>query len=223
MEDSPISPAEIKQLLFYMNRVKSFEKTFIIQKDSISRLIWGLLLIGAGVLNAVFSSLEIFGIISITPWVLAIVSGLIVQGFSDRHLINVYSRKTQEKGIRSGTLFLIGSFTILGVVVAFFSFSGMTYLTFPAVALISGFSVLVSDRNYYSKNKEILPKMASLLTPIVAFTTAIILLLGNFIHPSFFLIGGFLFGLLFGSSFCFVAVWNRRQIDAYIKKIDISE
>ena len=81
MEDSTISPAEIKQLLYYMNRVKSFEKTFIMQKDSMSRLIWGLLLIGAGILDGVFSSLRFFGLVSVTPWILAIVSGLIIQGF----------------------------------------------------------------------------------------------------------------------------------------------
>ncbi|MFX0209303.1 MAG: hypothetical protein ACFFDT_25190 [Candidatus Hodarchaeota archaeon] len=223
MENSIISPADIKQLLYYMNRVKSFEKTFIIQKDSMSRLIWGLLLIGAGILDGVFSSLEIFGLVTITPWILAIVSGLIIQSFSDRHLINIYSRKTQKKGLESNTLFLIGSFMILGVAVLFFNFSELHFLTFPAVALISGFSALVSDRNYFLKNQEILPNMAYLVTPIASFTVAVILLLGNFIDPLFFLIGGFIFGLTFGTSFCFVAFWNRRQVDAYIERIDIPE
>ncbi len=223
MEDSTISPAEIKQLLYYMNRVKSFEKTFNIQKESMSRLIWGLLLIGAGILDGVFSSLKIFGVVSITPWILAIVSGLIIQGFSDRHLINIYSRKIQEKGLDSSTLFLIGSFIIMGVAIGFFSFNEMEFLSFPTVALISGFTALVLDKNYYSKSEEILSKMAYLVTPIVSFSAAIILLLGNFIDSSFFLMGGLIFGCAFGTSFCFVAFWNRRQIDAYIEKMEISE
>ncbi len=223
MEASTISPADIKQLLYYMNRVKSFEKTFMIQKDSMSRLIWGLLLIGAGILDGVFSSLRFFGIMSITPWVLAMVSGLIIQGFADRHLINIYSRKTKEKDLDSGSLFLIGTFIIIGIAVVFFNFAELHYLTFPTIALISGFTALVVDRKYYSKSEEILPKMAYLVTPIVSFSAAIIMLLGNIINSEFFLISGFIFGFTFGASFFFVAFWNRRYIDRYIEKIEITE
>jgi hypothetical protein len=223
MEDSPISPAEIKQLLYYMNRVESFEKTFIIQKDSVSRLIWGLLLIGAGILDGVFSSLQFFGLASITPWILAIVSGLIIQNFSNRHLIDIYSRKTQDKGIESNNLFLIGSFIIMGAAITFFNMTEMHYLIFPTVALISGFTALVEDRKYYLQNEEILNKMACFVTPIVSFCATIIMLLGNLIDPEFFLYAGLIFGFTFGSSFGFVAYWNRRQIDIYIEKIEIPE
>jgi hypothetical protein len=223
MENSIISPADIKQLLYYLNRVKSFEKTFIIQKDSMSRLIWGLLLIGAGVLDGVFSSLKFFGLVSITPWILAMVSGLIIQGFSDRHLINIYSRKTPEKGIEGNNLFLIGSFILMGVAIGFFNFTELYYLTFPTVALISGFTALVEDKKYYSKNEEILPRMTYLVTPIVSFSVSIFLLIGNILDPSFFIYGGLIFGFTFGLSFSLVAFWNRRQVDIYIEKIDIPE
>ncbi|MFX1284832.1 MAG: hypothetical protein ACFFB5_14320 [Promethearchaeota archaeon] len=223
MENSIISPADIKQLLYYMNRVKAFEKTFMIQKDSMARLIWGLLLVGAGILDGVFSSLQFFGLASITPWILAMVSGLIIQSFSDRHLTNIYSRKTQEKGINSNNLFLIGSFFIMGVAVIFFSFAKLQYLTFPTIALISGFTALVQDKKYYLKYEEILPKQGYLMVPIVSFSAAIIMLLGNFIDPEFFLYGGLIFGFTFGTSFCFGAFWNRRYIDTYIEKIDIPE
>ncbi|MFX1515519.1 MAG: hypothetical protein ACFFC6_04360 [Promethearchaeota archaeon] len=223
MEDSPISSTEIKQLLYYMNRIESFEKTFIIQRDSVSRLIWGLLLIGAGILDGVFSSLHFFGLASITPWILAIVSGLIIQNFSNRHLIDIYSRQTQDKGTESNNLFLIGSFVIMGVAIFFFNMTEMHYLIFPIIALISGFTSIVEDRKYYSKNEEILNKMASFVTPIVSFSAAIVMLLGNLIDPEFFLYAGLIFGCTFGSSFSFVAYWNRRQIDIYIEKIDIPE
>ncbi|MFX0123094.1 MAG: hypothetical protein ACFFAE_05610 [Candidatus Hodarchaeota archaeon] len=224
MQDSTISSADIKQLLYYMNRVKSFEKTFVMQKDSMSRLIWGLLLIGAGILDGVFSSLQFFGILSITPWILAIVSGLIIQGFSDRHLINIYSRKTREKkGLDSDTLFLMGCFILMGVAVGFFNFAELYFLIFPTIALISGFAALVEDRKYYSKNEEILQKTAYFVTPIVSFSVAIIMLVGNIINSEFFILGGLIFGITFGTSFCFVAFWNRRQVDSYIEKIDIPE
>jgi hypothetical protein len=223
MEDSPISPVEIKQLLHYMNRIESFEKTFVIQKDSVSRLIWGLLLIGAGILDGVFSSLQFFGLASITPWILAIVSGLIIQNFSNRHLINIYSRKTQDRVIEGNNLFLIGSFIIMGAAVTFFNIAELHYLIFPTIALISGFTALVEDRKYYLKNEEILNKMTSFVTPIVSFCAAIVMLLGNVLDSSFFLYGGLIFGFTFGSSFSFVAYWNRRQVDIYIEKIDIPE
>ncbi|UCG00343.1 MAG: hypothetical protein JSW11_11910 [Candidatus Heimdallarchaeota archaeon] len=223
MEDSTISSAEIKQLLYYMNRVKSFEKTFMIQKDSMERLIWGLLLIGAGILDGVFSSLRFFGLASITPWLLAMVSGLIIQGFSDRHLINIYSRKTQEKEDEGNNLFLIGSFIIMGAAIGFFNFTELHYLTFPTVALISGFTALVVDKKYYLKNEEILSKMTYLVTPIVSFTAAIVMLLGTLIDPTSFVYGGIIFGFTFGTSFSLVAFWNRRQVDIYIEKIDIPE
>ncbi|MFX0052901.1 MAG: hypothetical protein ACFFAJ_09505 [Candidatus Hodarchaeota archaeon] len=223
MDNNIISPADIKQLLYYMNRVKSFEKTFIIQKDSMSRLIWGLLLIGAGILDGVFSSLQFFGLVSITPWILAIVSGLIIQGFSDRHLINIYSRKTQEKGIEGNNLFLIGSFILMGVAIGFFNFTELYYLIFPTVALISGFTALVEDKKYYSKNEEILPKMVYLVTPIVSFSASIFMLIGNILDSLFFIYGGLIFGFTFGLSFSLVAFWNRRQVDIYIEKIDIPE
>ncbi|MFX0181921.1 MAG: hypothetical protein ACFE95_02465 [Candidatus Hodarchaeota archaeon] len=60
------------------------------------------------------------------------------------------------------------------------------------------------------------------MTPVVSFIAAIIMLIGSFFDSSFFLIGGLIFGLTFGTSFYVVAFWNRRQIDAYIDKIDIT-
>ncbi len=50
-----ISNADLKQLLHYMSRIKAFEKIFKIQKDSMTRLIWGLLIIGGGVLEFVIT------------------------------------------------------------------------------------------------------------------------------------------------------------------------
>jgi hypothetical protein len=117
----------------------------------------------------------------------------------------------------------MGSFIIMGVAVVFFNSTELHFLTFPTIALISGFSAVVEDRKYYSKNQEILPKMAYLVTPIVSFSAAIIMLIGNILDSEFFLISGFIFGFTFGASFFFVAFWNRRYIDRYIEKIEITE
>ena len=100
MQKESIPKEDIQQLLFFMNRIQAFEKTFLIQKESVTRLIWGLFLMGAGILDYVIYEMTVisgvYGFQTIIPWALAMFSGLVVQLFSDRHLINIYSRKKKD-------------------------------------------------------------------------------------------------------------------------------
>ncbi|MFX0091110.1 MAG: hypothetical protein ACFFBD_05045 [Candidatus Hodarchaeota archaeon] len=48
--DLNISSGEVRELLFYMQKVKSFEQIYDLQMDSMVRMIWGVLLVMAGIL-----------------------------------------------------------------------------------------------------------------------------------------------------------------------------
>ena len=205
MNESVISKEEIKQLLFFMNRIKAFEKTFSVQKDSMTRLIWGLLLFSAGILDYVIAEIvfktDSFGAITIIPWGLAMLSGLIIQVFSDRQITNLYSweKPTAEKS--SDTLFLILGFAIIAVSVSFFNNSGFYFLTFPSITLISGFMAFVLDGKYYKKNREVLNPSLNLVIPIICVLAAILMILLVILDDSLFRLHSMLFGFAFGNTF----------------------
>jgi hypothetical protein len=225
MNESVISKEEIKQLLFFMNRIKAFEKTFSVQKDSMTRLIWGLLLFSAGILDYVIAEIvfktDSFGAITIIPWGLAMLSGLIIQVFSDRHITNLYSweKPTAEKS--SDTLFLILGFAIIAVSVLFFNNSGLYFLTFPSITLISGFMAFVLDGKYYRKNREVLNPNLNLVIPIICVLAVILMILLVIFDDSLFRLHSMLFGFAFGGSFSLIAFWNRNQISKFMENISV--
>lgn len=229
MSNQQVSKEEIKQLLSFMNRIKAFEKTFIIQKNSIIKLIWGLLLMGAGVLGFVISkiiyaseSTESFGVYTIVPWVIAIFSGLIIQIFSERHLINIYSWEKQESKIDRGMLYLILGFIIMIFLVSYFnSTPDLYFLTFPSITIVSGLMSLL-DKKYYQENQEILNQKSLFLTPIVCIIVTVIMIVLFMIDKSNIHFQGVLFGFGFGGSFSFNAFMDRKGVEKYLEKIDIS-
>ncbi|MFW9996832.1 MAG: hypothetical protein ACFFD4_32620 [Candidatus Odinarchaeota archaeon] len=227
MNQKTISKDEIQQLLFFMNRIRAFEETFLIQKDSITRLIWGLLLIGAGILDWAFFEMAFktgeFGLFTILPWVIAIFSGLIIQIFSDRHITNIYSWERPKKEFNSDTLFLIAGFAIMAVLISYYNMNNISSLSFPSVALISGFMSLVMDRSYFKKNEEVLEQKLYLFIPMVCIVTAIVMTAIVLIDKSLFRFHGLIFGVTFGGSFSTVAFWNRKQVGSYIEKMDSSQ
>ena len=225
MEKTDISKEELKQLLAFMHRIKAFEKTFIIQKDSMNRLIWGLLLLGAGILDCMLIELQIItdevGILTTVPWLIAIFSGLVLQLFSNRHLTNVYSIQREKESDSSGNMYLISGFLLMGVLITFYNANRLHYLIFPSISLISGFMSLILDREQYRENKDLIPKSSYLINPIVSLFAALIMIISYLIDNSFFKFHGLIFGLSFGGSFILSAFWNRNQIDNYIKRIDL--
>jgi uncharacterized membrane protein SirB2 len=224
MKEQAISKDDIQQLLFFMNRIKAFEKTFIIQKDSMTRLIWGLLLLGAGILDWVFLEMAFMsgdsGIFISFPWVIAIFSGLVIQIFSDRHITNIYSWKKPEKEFNSDTLFLIAGFVIIAMLNIYYSMNSLPYLTYPTVAVIIGFMALVTDRSYFQKNEEILERKMFLLTPLICVVAVIIMFSLVLIDGSLFKFHGMIFGVGVGGNLSLVAYLNRSQIGNYIENTD---
>ena len=160
MNEKAISKEEIKQLLLFMNRIQAFEKTFIIQKDSMTKLIWGLLLMSAGILHFALTEVVLIsytsGVITLLPWGIAIVSGLIIQVFSDRHITNIYSWEKPPSKIDKDTIILGFGFIFMAVIISFFSNADLYYLSFPSVAIISGLLVYIMDKKYYHDNSNIL-------------------------------------------------------------------
>ncbi len=225
MNDQSISKGEIKQLLFFMNRIKVFEKTFVVQKDSITRLIWGLLLVGAGILSFVITQMayiiEDYGIFSLIPWILAIFSGLVIQIFSDRHITNIYSWKPSDEKVESDTIFMSLAFILIGVVVVITNTPELFIFTFPSISLISGFITLVNDRKYFRENSDILNEKYAYFTPVVCTIIAGLMLIASLIDRSFYIYDSMAFGVGFGGSFSLTAFWNRKKVNAYIEQTDI--
>ncbi len=225
MNETIISKDEIKQLLFFMNRIKAFEKTFSVQKNSMTRLIWGLLIFGAGVLDYVITEMvfktDSFGAVTIIPWALAILSGLIIQVFSDRHITNIYSWEKKTNENNTDTVFLILGFAIIAVSISFFNNSGLYFLSFPSITLISGFMAFVLDGKYFRKNREVLNVNLYLVTPIVCVVAAILMIIISILNDSLFRLHSMLFGIAFGGSFSLIAFWNRKQINTFFENTDI--
>ncbi|UCE12898.1 MAG: hypothetical protein JSV04_11985 [Candidatus Heimdallarchaeota archaeon] len=227
MQKESISKDDIQQLLFFMNRIQAFEKTFLIQKESIIRLIWGLFLMGAGILDYVIYEMtvisEVYGLQTLLPWVLAIFSGLIIQLYSDRHLVNIYSWKKEDPEKNTNTLFLITGFVIMAIVITFFSSTDLYYLTFPFIALISGFMSLVGDRDFFQKNKDIFKRNFYLFTPVICVGAALLMLLVSWMDPEFIKFHGAIFGISFGGSFGIIAFWNRIKVEEFFEQTEVTE
>ena len=226
MSESTISKEEIKQLLLFMNRIKTFEKIFVIQKESVTRLIWGLLLFSAGLLDYVITFMvyqaESYGILTIIPWALAMLSGLIIQTFSERHLTNVYNWEQPKKEKNKDDLILILGFALMGVVVIIFNTPSMAIFIFPCIALISGFLAYYTDRKYVVKYKEILQKESSFIVTFFCFLAAILMVIIGLIDMNNINLHSVIFGAAIGGGFSFTAFWNKKSLDDYVKEEDLS-
>ncbi len=225
MQREPIPKEDIQQLLFFMNRIQAFEKIFLIQKESVTRLIWGLFLMGAGILDYVIYEMavlsDVYGFQTILPWALAIFSGLIIQLFSDRHLINIYSWKKEDPKKNTDLLFLITGLVIIACVITFFNSTDFYFLAFPSITLISGFMALVSDRAVFQKNRDILRKNYYLITPLICVGASVLMLVVFWIDSSLYIFFGAIFGISFGGSFSLTAFWNRTNVEDFFNRSEV--
>ena len=225
MVSDEISKDELRQLLYFMQRVKSFERTFMIQKDSIIKLIWGLLFMGAGILDCVMIDLQFatsaVGIFALLPWLIAMFSGLVIQIFSDRHITNIYNKEVKKETNSVDTLILISGFILIGVVVTIFNANEIYSLTFPLISIISGLMALILDKKNLQKNKDIINRYSYYLTPLITFSAAILMILISLLDSTYFKYHGLLFGICFGSSFLITAIWNRKSVENYIENTEV--
>jgi hypothetical protein len=221
MSEETISKEEIKQLVHFMNRIKSFEKIFIIQKDSMDRLIWGLFLFGAGLLDYVISEMvyqtESSGLLTLLPWLLAIVSALILQFFSERHLVYIYSWEKPQKEENKDKIIMIFGFVVMALVIIIFNTMGLYYIVFPTVSLISGILTYTVDRKNFRKLENILDDRSSLLTPLLCVLAAIVMIVLVLLDENNFMFHNMIFGTAFGAGFCGTAIWNRKNLDTYVE------
>ncbi len=225
MSETSISKEEIKQLLFFMNRIKAFEKTFVVQKNTMTRLIWGLLLVGAGILDFVIRQMayqvENSENLTLVPWIIAIFSGLIFQIFSDRHITNIYSWQKSKEEENTGTTFISLGFILIGVIIVMTSTPDLYFLTFPIICLFVGFLTLVTDNRYFKENEEILNVKHLFFIPSVCVILAVVLLLIFMIDKSNIVFSSVIFGCGFGGSFSLIAFWNRKKVIMYIEQTDL--
>jgi hypothetical protein len=226
-----ISNADLKQLLHYMSRIKGFEKIFKIQSAMTIRLIWGLLIIGAGVLEFVITQLLILNqdystsyseflsqtsFLTIIPWIFALSSALIIQLFSDRHITNIYSYETKKIGENTDTFFLLRSFILMVLIVQIFALTDLLMLAYPSITLIAGFTAYVIASKQYLKFQEVITRRTHLIIPISTGLAIIVMVSGNIISPMFFQYLGLIFGLFFGGSTVVSAFWNRKLINSFL-------
>ena len=225
MQKDSIPKEDIQQLLFFMNRIQAFEKTFLIQKESVTRLIWGLFLMGAGILDYVIYEMavisDVYGIQTMVPWVLAIFSGLIVQFFSDRHLVNIYSWKKEDPKKNTNIFFLITGFIIIACVITVFNSTDFYFLTFPSITLFSGFMSIVLDRAFFQKNADIINMNYYYLAPLICVGATLLMLVLFWIDTTFYRFFGVIFGISFGGSFSLVAFLNRTKVDEFFERTEV--
>jgi hypothetical protein len=223
-----ISNTDLKQLLHYMSRIKAFEKIFVIQKDSMTRMIWGLLLIAGGVLEFVIVQLLIlaigaglvthplWGYLNNIPWILVIGSGLVIQLFSDRHITNIYSYETKKEGEDTPIFFLLSTFVLMALVLQVFAMIGLTMLIYPAITLIVGITTFILDNKQHLEFQEVITKRTYLITPGVSLGAIVVMVGGVILSPAFFQYQGLIFGVSFGASRSISAFWNRQLINSYL-------
>ena len=225
MNNETISKEDIKQLVHFMNRIKAFEKIFIIQKDSMARLIWGLFLFGAGLLDYVISVMvyqtESSGFLTLVPWALAMLSALIFHFFSERHLINVYSWKKPQKEESKDDLILMFGFAIIFALIIILNTTGLHYFVFPSVSLVTGFLAYAVDRKNIKKHNNILDDRTSLLTPLLCVLASIAMVIIVLIDKNNFMFHSMIFGTAFGIGFCTTAFWNRKNLEKYVESEEI--
>ncbi|MFX1255902.1 MAG: hypothetical protein ACFFCZ_30125 [Promethearchaeota archaeon] len=221
MTNLDISSEEIRELLFYMRKVKSFEEIYDLQMDAIIRLIWGLLIIGGGILDLFLVSLG--ASTTLFSWLLIFILALIIQQFSGRYVtISERSYKTRY----SNRQFLILLVLILIIVFAssflnqFVEVIDLSALIMPTIALGVIYISYDIDRWYYKWYSSILKRNLLIVVPLAALTSIIISLVGYFLYGSFFVVfHGLIFGLAIGGGMVGVAYYNKRAIQQYVNNL----
>ncbi|RLG12822.1 hypothetical protein DRN69_06415 [Candidatus Pacearchaeota archaeon] len=211
-----ISSSEIRELLSYMEKIKNFEKKYKLQLESVQRMIWGCLLLIAGILDFVFAAyLFRYGPVFI-PWIFIVpVSVLLMNFVSSRPILT--EEKKKKKPLYKEPIY-VGLLLVIVVMIAFGN-ANFYYLIMPSIAVIMGVAILV-DHKFVLTGKK---RTIEYLTPILTIATAVVNLLGYFfikeisipvlaIEPTNFTIfHGIIFGFVFGIMEIIEGILTRKK------------
>ncbi len=204
-------PNNFEELLQYFRRFKVYDVLRSYQFEATSLLIWGLLLLFAGLLDYTISLLLGINSPNGLPWLVVTIMGVVIDWFLGKSisLSPSYRSRNSSFSVAFWMLGLWASITILIVLSLF-------YLIMPAVGLIIGFLFVTSARKnqYHEKAYYFLPTPLKYLPSFASFLSTLVnvglVFLGG---KELALYHGLVFGLLVGVSMGFVALRIQRRIE----------
>jgi len=202
-----ITPEEIKEFLNYMEKIKTFEDRYKLQIHAVERIIWGFLLIIAGILDFIFSGYVFDYGPSFIPWILIIPVGLLMTNFLTQRT-TIIEKKKEKIPFYKQPITIAFALTI--IVIAAFSNRTLYFLIMPCVAVIMGTVVLIDKLFTRKISLPVKQEIIEYLTPILTIATAVVNLLGfffitninvnflNIVNSDFSIFSGLIFGGVFG-------------------------
>jgi len=211
-DELDIKPTEIKALLKYVNRIQQYEEIFAYQLDTMVRMVWGLLLMIAGILDWYFFSIGVY--VSIVPWGLAIFSGLVIHYFSEKYLSFTKEPIVQKQDASVLTVFFI-LLMLLNLVLNAFE---LYYFLYPSIAFATALLVIYTDLNDPKNCANLMDRDYSNFIILGALLAGVIdVILGIGLGLEALNYQGIVFGLLFGGSMALVAYLNNKKINEHIQ------
>ncbi|MFW9990836.1 MAG: hypothetical protein ACFFD4_02130 [Candidatus Odinarchaeota archaeon] len=195
--------------------MKSFEIIYALQTDTMIRLIWGVFLFGASILDLLLRILDA-GLLVFIPWVVAITSALIIQESTDRY----FPIQKQFKEIKAKyNRHLRSIFLMVAIILITDIISELAVLQMPAIAVLFAYTFYKMDENYYEYHSAVLKKNLRNFIPALLLISGAVNVVGHYLYSSIFWPYGFIFGIFFGGSMITVSFWNRRNIKQYMSMV----
>jgi hypothetical protein len=231
MNNEKISPAEIKELLFYLNNAKLIDKLRILQADVIIIVTWALLILIAA-FSETFLNISTGEDFTVFIWIVTLIFGGGITVFLKEQLYLTFRPKF--KFVNIFFVLIVGSGVITAI--TFDYLIKLNEIIFPI------FSILIAIYSYYlllpyyeehqeffKKNLRLLVPLASLCSGFVNTLAAVIIemypdlqttvLMGENISA----FASLIFVLFLSPVMLYTAYYNHKQIRNYIEGIEISE
>ncbi|MHA2273591.1 MAG: hypothetical protein ACXACI_17185 [Candidatus Hodarchaeales archaeon] len=230
-----LSPIELRELLHYMNRVKSFERISRVQTYSTKILIWGFLILVAGVAETLLN-LSRGSLGTAVMWILAFGAMLAVDIFSRYQMLT----KDPFTSRRKWELFLTFSIIVLIVLSLDLILETAKELIWPLWGVYFAWFFYTGE-DWLEQHSDILQRNYRRFVPLMSLFSVIVNLLGwlLFVHlPEFetfvksipntkdpekthildFM--SLIFAFFFGMAMVAVAFANKYSIDKYFASIE---
>ncbi|MFX0115354.1 MAG: hypothetical protein ACFFB3_12465, partial [Candidatus Hodarchaeota archaeon] len=231
-----LSPTELRELLYYMNRVKSFERISRVQTYSTKILIWGFLILVAGVAETLLN-LSRGSEGTAVMWILAFGAMLAVDIFSRYQMLT----KDPFTSRRKWELFLTFNITAIIVLSLDLLQVGPEELIWPIWGVYFAWFFYTGE-DWLEQNSDILQRNFRPIVPLLSLLSVLVNLLGwlLFLHlpefktfirslpntkhpddlPHILDFMSLIFALFFGLALVTVAFVNKYSIDKYFASIE---
>ena len=209
-----ITQEQIDELLQYFSRIKAYEKWMNYRLRGVIDLVWGLLMIAAGILDYIFAMTT--GVApNPIPWVITTIFGVIFMHYMSlkKNLLIEENEKQQNTNFSLKVFIGLLIFTFTGT--CLISWVGSAFLIMPWVSLVLVFF-------FYSVKKDfqietILPKQYDYGIIVSLILSAIVnLVIYYFFGTPSVLYHGLITGLLFGGSFTLRSYKVKQKIEELI-------